>query len=545
MTQTSGPNPATPTQGPGQTQGSKFWDDILSTGIRRDRSRQWFGGVCAGIARKVDVDPVLIRAAVIALTLFGGFGVVVYLIAWLLLPDETGRIMARDAIGRDGSADAGGAIALSVIALIVIAAIIFGDDGFLIGWGVIPLAVIGWLVWRHQQGKQAAATSPWVGAPVSGAEPQFSGTSMSRSGAMPASQPGSPDTTMYAASSAPAFPATSASAPVSPPASPSASAPEFPATSAPAHDEASAQSGSTAETQTAWYPPPAPPIPPRAHVPLAPPPPPRPRRRGAGFAGFALVLGAAIVGYGAGLMLDDPLNFPGSSELLGGIIGLAAASLATLIIGLMGRRSFMASALVLILGLGTAGAAIGEETLSNGQGSRTWVPSLSTTNSVYELGAGESTLDLRPLVDQLAAPQPAPSVAPTPSTVPTPSLAPAPAPTDSPSAGATPAPTVAPSASAVPAPSAAQPLVPQRIEARQGAGEMRIIVPRGANVRIVARSDFGEVVVRGDLPGAFSDRDNGNNNGPSETVTVNVGGAAPTIIVRADMRFGQITIQEG
>lgn len=483
MTQT--PQPADTAQ----SQNSKFWDDILSTGFRRDRSRQWFGGVCAGVARKVDVDPVLIRAAVIALTLFGGFGIVIYLVAWLLMPDESGRIMARDALNRDGSGDAGGAIALSVIALVVIAAIVFGDNGFLIGWGIVPLAVIGWFFWRHQQRKDGAAASPWMSAPQAAPTTPVSPSA------------GETNPNVYAASSAPA-----------------SYAPTAPIT----------QTGSSSGSD-AWQPPPAPPIPPRAHVPLAPPPPPRPRRRSAGFAGFALVLGAAIVGYGAGLMLDEPLNFSGSQELLGGIIALGAASLATMIIGLMGRRSLMSATLVLILGLGTAGAAVGEDTWGNGQGTRTWTPALSTTVSRYELGAGQTTLDLRPLVTQLESPTPAPSVAPSP-TVPTP--------------GATASPVPTPTAPTTPTAPAA-PLVPQQIEVTQGAGEMRIIVPEGANARIVAKSTFGEVELRGDLPGTLSDRDRGDTDGPSETMTVNVGSGTPTIIVRADMRFGQITIQEG
>lgn len=473
MTQT--PQPAETAQ----SQGSKFWDDILATGIRRDRSRQWFGGVCAGLARKVDVDPVLIRAAVIALTLFGGFGIVVYLVLWLLLPDESGRIMARDALDRDGSGDASGAIALSVIALVVIAAIIFGDNGFLIGWGIVPLAVIGYFFWRHQQRKDGAQASPW----------------MTSAQTAPVDTAGPGTQNVYAASAPPAPYAPTA--PITP--------------------------SGTADTSGGWQPPPAPPIPPRAHVPLAPPPPPRPRRRSAGFAGFALVLGAAIVGYGAGLMLDGPLGFSGSRELLGGVIGLGAASLATMVIGLMGRRSLMSATLILILGLGTAGAAVGENTWDKGQGTRTWVPSLSTTVSRYELSAGDTTLDLRPLVEQLAAPAPtpAPSVTPSPSGTPSPS-----------------APTPGATASAVP-------MVPQSIEVDQAAGEMRIIVPEGANAQIIAKSAFGEVQVRGDLPAALSDRDRGDTDGPSETITVNVGSGTPTIIVRADITFGQITIQEG
>lgn len=489
MTQT--PQPAQTAQ----SQGSKFWDDILSIGIHRDRSRQWFGGVCSGVARKVDVDPVLIRAAVIALTLFGGFGIVVYLVAWLLMPDETGRIMARDALNRDGNGDAGGAIALSVIALVVIAAIVFGDNGFFIGWGIVPLAVIGWFVWRHLQRKEGVAASPW-----SAAQP----APVDSTG-----QTGQTGQNVYAASSAPA-----------------SYAPTAPIT------QANASSGADG-----WQPPPAPPVPPRAHMPLAPPPPPRPRRRTAGFAGFALVLGVAIVGYGAGLMLDGPLDFSGSRELLGGVIALGAAALTTMVIGLMGRRSLMSVALIVMLGLGTAGAALGEDSWGNGQGTRTWIPSMSGTTTRFELGAGETTIDLRPLVDQLANP----SQAPVPEPTPAPSVAPAPS---APAPGATASPVPPPTA--VPTvPVAPLPTVPQRIEIKQGAGEMTIIVPEGANARLHATTTFGEVQVRGGLPGGVSDRDRGDADGPSETLTLKVGSGTPTIIIRAEMTFGQITIQEG
>lgn len=455
MTQT--PSPA---QTGASSQGSKFWDDIISTGLRRDRSRQWFAGVCSGIARRVDVDPVLIRAAFIALTLFGGFGIVAYLVAWLLMPDETGRIMARDAINREGGAEASGAIILSVIAVLVTAAIIFGDNGFLIGWGIIPLAIVGWLFWRHEQGKQSVDT--W-GA---GTQPHAEGGEAPR---------------MYAASS------------------PAASFMPPPA--------------ATSSEEPAWQPPTAPPVPPRAHVPLAPPPPPRPRRRTAGFAGFALVLGLAVVGYGAGLMLDGPVGFPGSGELLGGVIGLGLASLATMVIGLTGRRSLLSASLVTILGLGVGGAGIVETAWEGDRGMRTWTPSASTTIQHFDHSAGTTTIDLRPLFASLGtSPSPSPDVSPSPQ--------PPPAPTP---------PAVA----------------PQELDIEQGIGEMTIIVPPGANAQIRARTEFGEVRVVGNLPEGVSNRDNGGQDGPSETLTLNLGSGAPTVIVRADITAGQITIQEG
>jgi len=496
MTQT--PQPAQTAQG---STSSKFWDDILSFGIHRDRSRQWFGGVCAGVARRVDVDPVLIRAAAIALSLFGGFGIILYLVAWLLMPDEAGRIMARDALDRDSGGDAGGAIALSVLALVVIALIVIGDNGFLIGWGIVPLAVIGWFFWRQQQRRNGVTTSPWGPSTSTGQPAPVGATGQT-------SQTGQ---SVYAASSAPA-----SYAPTAPHASTGPAAPTL-------------QTGS-GDGSDGWQPPPAPPVPPRAHLPLAPPPPPRPRRRSAGFAGFALVLGAAIVGYGAGLMLDGPLDFSGSAELLGGVIALGAASLATLIIGLTGRRSLMSVALVFIVGLGTAGAAI-DDSWGNGQGTRTWVPSLSATTTRFELGAGETTVDLRPLVAQLADPTRLPAPVP----LPVPSVAP--------SAGVVPTPSVAPTVA--PTPGAGGATIPQQIEITQGVGEMTIIVPAGANAQIRARTTFGDVQVRGDLPGGVSARDRGDEDGPSETLTVNVGSGTPTITVNATITAGQITIQEG
>ena len=43
-------------------------------------------GVCGGFAAYAGIDANLIRIAMVALTLFGGTGLVLYLVAWLLLP---------------------------------------------------------------------------------------------------------------------------------------------------------------------------------------------------------------------------------------------------------------------------------------------------------------------------------------------------------------------------------------------------------------------------------------------------------------------------
>lgn len=47
------------------------------------------GGVAAGIGNYFDLDPNIIRFLFIILTVFGGSGVLMYLLLWLLLPTDT------------------------------------------------------------------------------------------------------------------------------------------------------------------------------------------------------------------------------------------------------------------------------------------------------------------------------------------------------------------------------------------------------------------------------------------------------------------------
>jgi phage shock protein PspC (stress-responsive transcriptional regulator) len=58
-------------------------------GVRRSRSGAVLGGVCAGVARSAGLDPLLLRIAVVAVTvLTGGAGLLAYLAAWVLIPRE-------------------------------------------------------------------------------------------------------------------------------------------------------------------------------------------------------------------------------------------------------------------------------------------------------------------------------------------------------------------------------------------------------------------------------------------------------------------------
>lgn len=56
--------------------------------LRRSRSDRVVAGVAAGVSRHLGVDPLVVRVAFVVLSLAVGFGVVVYLLLWLLAPLE-------------------------------------------------------------------------------------------------------------------------------------------------------------------------------------------------------------------------------------------------------------------------------------------------------------------------------------------------------------------------------------------------------------------------------------------------------------------------
>jgi phage shock protein PspC (stress-responsive transcriptional regulator) len=47
-----------------------------------------FGGVAEGVARYTDIDVSIVRVAIAVLALLGGTGVLAYVAAWLLIPEE-------------------------------------------------------------------------------------------------------------------------------------------------------------------------------------------------------------------------------------------------------------------------------------------------------------------------------------------------------------------------------------------------------------------------------------------------------------------------
>jgi phage shock protein PspC (stress-responsive transcriptional regulator) len=108
--------------------------------FRRSRNDRLIAGVCGGIAERLGLDPVLVRVLFAASVLVGGVGILVYALAWLLMPEENSDASVLDeAFGRRNTRSRGSALALSCLLILVafvIAATFLGSD-----WGG-PLLII-------------------------------------------------------------------------------------------------------------------------------------------------------------------------------------------------------------------------------------------------------------------------------------------------------------------------------------------------------------------------------------------------------------------
>jgi phage shock protein PspC (stress-responsive transcriptional regulator) len=56
--------------------------------LYRSRKSKIIAGVCGGLAEYLNLDPTIIRLAWVIFSLAYGVGVLVYIIAWLLIPNN-------------------------------------------------------------------------------------------------------------------------------------------------------------------------------------------------------------------------------------------------------------------------------------------------------------------------------------------------------------------------------------------------------------------------------------------------------------------------
>ena len=56
--------------------------------LYRSRKDKILAGICGGVGKYLDIDPIIIRLIFIVLLLTVGSGILIYLIAWIIIPLE-------------------------------------------------------------------------------------------------------------------------------------------------------------------------------------------------------------------------------------------------------------------------------------------------------------------------------------------------------------------------------------------------------------------------------------------------------------------------
>ena len=56
--------------------------------LTRSRTDRMIAGVCGGFAEYSGIDANIVRLVMVVLAVFGGAGLVLYLVAWVIVPEE-------------------------------------------------------------------------------------------------------------------------------------------------------------------------------------------------------------------------------------------------------------------------------------------------------------------------------------------------------------------------------------------------------------------------------------------------------------------------
>ncbi|MFF1959675.1 PspC domain-containing protein [Streptomyces sp. NPDC058220] len=128
--------------------------------LRRSPRQKVFAGVCGGLGRYCDVDPVIFRIVIGVLTVTGGLGLIFYGFAWLLIPlDGEDENEARRLLS--GRVDGASLIAV-LLALIGCGLFLsmLGNGGTLGFAAMLSIAVVGSAVWSQRRRVTAPAGGP-------------------------------------------------------------------------------------------------------------------------------------------------------------------------------------------------------------------------------------------------------------------------------------------------------------------------------------------------------------------------------------------------
>jgi len=138
--------------------------------FRRDRRYKALAGVCSGLGRQCDIDPVIFRITLVVLSATGGIGLIFYGFVWLLVPyeDEENNELRKLLTGRvDGQA-------LTAVLFALVGCGVFltmlKNGGVLAFSVVLSLLLAGAGYWSRQRG--APDPDPLAAQAVADAPPE-------------------------------------------------------------------------------------------------------------------------------------------------------------------------------------------------------------------------------------------------------------------------------------------------------------------------------------------------------------------------------------
>lgn len=59
--------------------------------LYRSETNRILGGVCGGLGEYFSIDPTIIRIIFVLMAIFGGSGILIYIILWLVIPSESSK----------------------------------------------------------------------------------------------------------------------------------------------------------------------------------------------------------------------------------------------------------------------------------------------------------------------------------------------------------------------------------------------------------------------------------------------------------------------
>ena len=144
--------------------------------LTRSTGDKVVAGLAGGLGRYFGIDPVVFRIAFVVLTLAGGSGILLYLLGWLMIPDDGGNAAVR--LGSERSSKVVGAVLAAVGVLLLLDNLFGTNDGVPVGLVLIGIGAL--VLWSRRDddttpptgdAERDLARSDVTGSPVEDAPP--------------------------------------------------------------------------------------------------------------------------------------------------------------------------------------------------------------------------------------------------------------------------------------------------------------------------------------------------------------------------------------